>query len=312
MTVRSHARILVSILTDSDFISLSPAAQRMYFVLLAQKNMTNAGVTPWMPSKWAKACSSTSIDDVVAACSELQTARFVFFDEDTDELLVRTFIRNDGIVKQPNVLKNALRVAEQIESADLRSVLADELRKLGRRDCTAVADRLDPPDPEPSSNPSGTLPEPSGIPLTLPEGFPEPCGDGAGDGEKVTLGLKKVGVTHAGARTHAREARPDSTPLPNRCPAHAFDEFPPACGACRDRRLASEQADRDHADAAARRRAEEIAARKAATRAEIDACPMCDDHGYRGTRVCTHDPDEDARRRRGLELVRSHLKASNE
>jgi len=90
-------------------------------------------------------------------------------DDDTEELLVRSFIRNDGVAGQPNVLKMALREAQQTASPRLRSTLATELRRLPpKRSDTAtmkypdphsMADLLDPepfpnPPPNPSVNPS--------------------------------------------------------------------------------------------------------------------------------------------------------------
>ena len=36
-------------------------------------------------------------------------------------------------------------------------------------------------------------------------------------------------------------------------------------------------------------------------------CEMCDDNGYRDSRICSHDPDEDDRRQRGMAAVRAAL-----
>lgn len=102
-------------------------------------------------------------------------------------------------------------------------------------------------------------------------------------------------------------ARDDFPALPNRCTAHAHDENPPACGACRDARLAAERAAEDHAARAAQRRRDELAEHKTQTMAAIEDCDLCDTRGYQGTRVCTHDPDAEARARRGIESARRAL-----
>lgn len=47
-----------------------------------------------------------------------------------------------------------------------------------------------------------------------------------------------------------------------------------------------------------------------ARRAEIDACDLCDDRGYLGTRVCDHDPEAAERNRRGAERVRAEMAAA--
>lgn len=173
--MRSHGRILVSIWRDKDFIARTVPAQRAYMMLLAQKDINNAGVQPLMIRKWAKACDHTTEADVIASLDELQAHRFICYDTDTEELLIRSFIRNDGIIKQPNILKNALRVAEQTESPRLRKALADELGSLKRSDASEVASRIVPDD---VPNPYGTLPEP----LNPSERVSKGRGDGVGEG----------------------------------------------------------------------------------------------------------------------------------
>lgn len=220
--MRTHGRLLVSIWRDKDFIARSVEAQRCYMMLLAQKDVNNAGVQPLMIRKWARGCEATSEDDIVRALNELQGARFVCYDVDTEELLIRSFIRNDGIVKQPNVLKNALRVAEQTESPRLRQALSDELETLGRKDASEVASRMVVKGiGNPFENPSETLP----APLNPSETPREPCGDG--DGEGVTNNVvspsdsKRVSAQKRGTRlpegwmpdqaviAQMREERPD-------------------------------------------------------------------------------------------------------
>jgi hypothetical protein len=57
----------------------------------------------------------------MASLDRLADARFVVVDEDTEEVLVRTFIRNDGNYKIPNVLKSMLQVAEGTQAPALRA-----------------------------------------------------------------------------------------------------------------------------------------------------------------------------------------------
>jgi hypothetical protein len=193
---RDHGRILVSIWDDDDFINLTPGAQRLYMLLLSQRGINNAGMLPTQIRKWAKRSAHTSIEDVETALAELIEARFVYVDDETEETLIRSFIRNDGIAKQPNVLKNALRCAEAVESPILRAVLADELRRLGRGDAAAVADRIIPTaDTVPS--PSGTLSEPFENPSS------NPAGRGKGRGETHLLDNSSL---KDDTRARAREA----------------------------------------------------------------------------------------------------------
>lgn len=127
---RDHARVELSIWDDPDFVSLSSEAQRLYLFLLSQRDMSYAGLVPMRLRRWAGRSATATVDAVTAALAELDAARFVVTDHDTEEVLVRSLIRRDGIYKQPNVLAAALREAFEISSPVLRRALADELTRL--------------------------------------------------------------------------------------------------------------------------------------------------------------------------------------
>lgn len=201
---RNHGRILTSILSDDDFRTLSEAAQRLYMILLAQKDLSTAGIMSINYRRWARACSSTTVDHVVKTAHELHDRRYVILDEDTEEAFVRSLIRNDGISKQPQLLKNALRLALQVESPALRAELAAELRRLNRQDATETADEIDPGD-SPTPPPGATEDEPNSLFTASPiqadrsltaasaqsgPALPSDCaqsgGVGEGEGESLT------------------------------------------------------------------------------------------------------------------------------
>lgn len=127
---RDHARIYLRIWNDEEFINLSLAAKMIYLQLMTQVKLSYAGVLDLAAKRWARPHPDLDLTEVRGALSELDAARFVVIDQDTEELLVRTFIRNDELYKQPNVLRGALRVAFEIESPILRAALAAELRRL--------------------------------------------------------------------------------------------------------------------------------------------------------------------------------------
>ncbi|MDJ0006494.1 hypothetical protein [Gordonia alkanivorans] len=105
--------------------------------------------------------------------------------------------------------------------------------------------------------------------------------------------------------------RDSNDPPPPRCPRHIGVDTPPACGACADARRTRESWDVEQTQR--RRVAQSDAARAAAElrATEIAACDLCDDRGYRGTRVCDHDPDTAERAARGMALVREQLAAAS-
>lgn len=300
---RSHGRIQFTIWSNKEFRALSSDAQRMYLVLFGQKDVNNAGLLPLMVNKWAKYCESTTIADVMAALDELQGAGFIYYDDDTEELLIRSFIRNDGVLKQPNVFKNALKCAELIESPRLRSVLARELRSLRRKDAEHTAALLDP-------NPSETLPEPF---PTASETVPEPLNPSRTPLEPRGVGVEEEEIScsadgdlggRAHAHTRTREADAEQ-PSPH-CPKHPDGTNDP-CRPCGDAR--KHRADWDAEQLRARQIAVSTEARtRADLRAQaITACNLCDDDGYASGRPCDHDPDAADRVRRGIAAARAAI-----
>lgn len=269
---REHARLLTRIWNDDDFLRLTGDAQRAYMLLVSQRTINNAGVLPLQIGKWARKAADASVEHVEKALAELVEQRYVAIDRDTEEVLVRSFIRNDGVVKQPNILKSALRQAVMVESASLRAVLAEELRRLGRDDARAVAEEINP---EPLRNPSETVPDdfPNPSPETRREPQPNPSnrtlpepfalGSGVGIGESFSSESGSGGETRASARD-------SPAPRPSeRCPKHQADIDPPPCRPCRDARIAAQTWD---ADAPLRARDARLVIRE---------CPWCDGDGYR-------------------------------
>lgn len=217
---RTHARILSSIWTDPDFIALSVEAQRMYLLLLSQDSLDNAGRLLLTVKRWAAGCQATSTGDAEKALAELDAARFVVVDYETEEVLIRSFIRNDGIVKQPQMMKSALREALVIRSPLLRSVLARELRRLRRDDASFTADQIDPghvPDPGDGDGESSDdspiqaqLSLPAGCPQgasSVPEGSAQPAELRRGGGRGSSSSL--VSTTQVGSAAKRGTRIPD-------------------------------------------------------------------------------------------------------
>jgi hypothetical protein len=222
---RDHARLLTSIWDPtSEFRQLPADAQRVYMLLVSQRSINHAGVLPLTVRKWANCSPDTTVEDVWSALKVLAEERYIVVDQDTEEVLVRSYIRNDGVAKQPNVLKAALRLAEAVESPKLRVALASELRRLGMEHAGEVADALvaaiEAPaadsEPNPSVNPS---PSPSG---TLPFASTEPLGQNAGVGEGEVVISRSVVTSVSATSTKPRPKTASKHHAPD--PA-AFDAF---------------------------------------------------------------------------------------
>lgn len=127
---REYARIKVAIWTDLDFRDLTAAAQHLYFMLLTSPSLSLAGVADWRPRRIAAMCSGWTVQDVEAAASELEAARYVLVDEDTEEVLVRSFVRHDRVLLKPNVAASMVKDAGRIASRRLLEAVAVEVARV--------------------------------------------------------------------------------------------------------------------------------------------------------------------------------------
>lgn len=172
---RREARLMVSIWEDQDFLALSPLGQRMYMFLISQPDLAHDGVIALRERRWSKKAAGLSVDRIADSLSELSTARFVVVDEDTEELLVRSFIRSDKVYRQPNVLRAAADHLATVSSAGIRAVVGAELARI-----EANAEDI----PEGSKGVLASMLEALGNPLPNPSGNPSPKGSGLPPGER--------------------------------------------------------------------------------------------------------------------------------
>lgn len=127
---RSHGRIMAAIWNDGDFVTMRGSAQRLFMFLLSQGDLSHAGLVPLRVRRWAQKAEDLSVAGIQDDLAYLSERRFIVVDEDTEEVLVRTFVRNDGVYKQPKVMLRLREDAKQIESRLLRAVFRAELERL--------------------------------------------------------------------------------------------------------------------------------------------------------------------------------------
>lgn len=130
---RQMGRLYNRIWRDQDYLALSRGAKLLFPLLLSQDNISPAGVLPLQPRLWAKLIGDgVTAQDVVDWLNELQaTSRpLVLADADTEEVLVRTLIRNDKMPQgTPKVQAPAMEACMVVRSPVLRDWLAGELDK---------------------------------------------------------------------------------------------------------------------------------------------------------------------------------------
>ncbi|MEU4296425.1 hypothetical protein [Kitasatospora aureofaciens] len=127
---RGHGRVLTRIWDDPDFTALPAEIQRLYLFLISQPNLNHAGLLPLTLKRWSFKAYGLSPAVLRTQLAVLADRRFVVVDEDSEELLVRSFVRNDGVWKQPQVMGAMVSGALEISSRRLRAALLAEVERI--------------------------------------------------------------------------------------------------------------------------------------------------------------------------------------
>lgn len=127
---REYANIRLDMWGDNDWRALSVPAQWLYKLLLTHPQTNRAGVCDWRPRRLAAMASGVTHEDVEAMAAELAAGFFIVVDEDTEEVAVRSYVKHDGVMKQPNMAVTMANDWTGVASERIRSVIAFEVQKL--------------------------------------------------------------------------------------------------------------------------------------------------------------------------------------
>lgn len=193
---RDHARVNVSIWGSSKFRALTPQAQHLYFVLVTSSSLSYAGVADWRPKRLAALAGGWTVEAVESAAAELHATRTVLIDPETEEALIRSWVKWDGLINQPRMAVSVANAYADTASSILRGVIVHELRKLreAQPDLPGWAKskllevlgevQFDPsetpnyPQSEVVFGPNQTSPTPAPSPAPPPSPAPSPIGEG--------------------------------------------------------------------------------------------------------------------------------------
>jgi hypothetical protein len=240
---------------DKEFQRLPRLAQCTFCQILSQKDLDTAGGLTLHLELLAKACDELTVEQLMADLAVLEERRFVFVDYDTDELLVRSYVR---LVSAVGGAKNRAwlsvpKNARLIASPKLRHELAVELRRVRRQDASELADEIDP-----LLTPSGPPSDPVGTPSDF-EGGPNP---------HRQVPVPVLVSPSVGGSVGERPPRPE-------CSDHD-ENSDISCGRCmRRRRWDEKYAEVVKAEEAVLRKQQ----RSAAIKTQLD-CPDCDEYGW--------------------------------
>ena len=126
---RTESRTKCSIWRDKDFLALSDSAQLLYWRLNSQPTISLCGVLPLTVRRWARMSATASVEGVRAALAELASAPrpFIVIDDDSEELWVRSFVDDDGVLKSPKTREAAWNQLDAIVSSIIRPLAEQEL-----------------------------------------------------------------------------------------------------------------------------------------------------------------------------------------
>lgn len=127
---RDRANIFTNIWTDTDWRALSGNEQHLYLLLMTHPDLSYAGVADWRPGRLAKMRSDANKSDIESIGRSLQQKRFILIDEDTEEVLIRSYIRHDGVLKQPNLAVSFVNAYGAAASPEIRMLIIHELKRL--------------------------------------------------------------------------------------------------------------------------------------------------------------------------------------
>jgi len=127
---RDHARFYVRMWGETDWRSLHPLSQWLFMHLISAPTMTQAGIAEWRPSRIAALAETLTPETVETIAYDLERRAYLLVDRVTEEVLVRSFIRNDKVLEQPNVTIAACRAWTAASSAPIRALVVHELKRL--------------------------------------------------------------------------------------------------------------------------------------------------------------------------------------
>jgi hypothetical protein len=137
--VRNYGRFTTSIWQDSDFTSLTQPLQAVYFTLGLQPDVTAAGTLALTVGRWAKLSAGVTRGQLLEQVQQLceHAGRHLVIDEDTEELLIRKFMKWDQGWSNSKRLPVVIDAVSAISSVHIRDIAVDELHRLAASPATS-------------------------------------------------------------------------------------------------------------------------------------------------------------------------------
>jgi hypothetical protein len=127
---RTESRTKTAIWSDEEFCKLSGSAQRRYWQLYSQPNISLCGVVAYTPGRWSRQCCDDGEEQILADLEALSDAHYIIVDFDTEEIFVRSFMRSDHVWPNPKIRGAAIASVTSVLSTVLRDAIGVEMARL--------------------------------------------------------------------------------------------------------------------------------------------------------------------------------------
>lgn len=205
---REKASINLDVWADTSFRALTASAQGLYFKLMSHPKLDYCGVTEFHPGRLAALSNEQTVDDVMLAAAELSDAHWIVVDQETDEVMVRGYLRHDGVLRQPRLAVSCALAYSAVASNKIRAVIVHEIQRFKRENPELPA--WDKPQmktllKQESADVRETVTELDWVPVTA--NVARMFDQGYGQRSDETLGNATTGATTATATSTATSTR---------------------------------------------------------------------------------------------------------
>jgi hypothetical protein len=128
---REFGRIRISIADDADFEDLTPQGQWLYTRIgIPETSLNHCGVFDWRPARLVRKARGLTVTYLEEAAADCEHGRFVLFDPDTEEALMRSYIRSEELLRNPKMAVAVINSYRATASKALRAAIVDELHRI--------------------------------------------------------------------------------------------------------------------------------------------------------------------------------------
>jgi hypothetical protein len=125
-----RANIGTGLWFESTVRSLTRRQQQAYFLAYTQPDVSRCGVVPYRLRSWAGLSLDGTESEIHEDFLGLHATRHVVLDVVDEQLLIRTYVKHDGLLSQPLVVASMIRDYHRISSPLIRVAFLAEIRRL--------------------------------------------------------------------------------------------------------------------------------------------------------------------------------------